>query len=79
MGAPLTVRLRADHTTVYRWAPVLPDGAIVMAGEPRYEQEAGGVGTGGTETWTFRATRTGAHVRSGAHVAREVVFTLDVP
>ncbi|HSW11381.1 MAG TPA: protease inhibitor I42 family protein [Solimonas sp.] len=63
-GQALNLSLVSNHTTGYRWiwaSPVNP--VLAKVGEPTYTASAsardGVVGAGGTETWTFQATKEG--------------------
>src|SRR5436309_3061380 len=65
VGQHLLVRLPSNHTTGYRWTLVDSPGvpAIVRSDGPAvYEtnaNNAGMVGVGGTEAWSFTGVRTG--------------------
>jgi len=66
-GQQLKLTLVSNHTTGYSWIwanPVNP--VLAQVGEPQYtpSQSArdGVVGAGGTQTWTFQATKPGQTV-----------------
>jgi predicted secreted protein len=60
-GDTFTIPLEANHTTGYSWRLAqTPDPAILkQAGEKYEEDNSGGVGAGGVETWTFQAMAKG--------------------
>jgi len=62
VGDTFTIPLEANHTTGYSWRLAQPpDPAILkQAGEKYEEDNSGGVGVGGVETWTFQAMAKGA-------------------
>jgi len=61
VGDTFTIPLEANHTTGYSWRLAqTPDPAILkQAGEKYEEDNSGGVGAGGVETWTFQAMAKG--------------------
>jgi predicted secreted protein len=61
VGDTFTIPLEANHTTGYSWRLAqTPDPAILkQAGEKYEEDNSGGVGAGGVETWTFQAMARG--------------------
>jgi predicted secreted protein len=61
-GDTFTIPLEANHTTGYSWRLAqTPDPAILkQLGEKYEEDNSGGVGVGGVETWTFQAMAKGA-------------------
>jgi len=61
-GDTFTIPLEANHTTGYSWRLAQPpDPAILkQLGEKYEEDNSGGVGVGGVETWTFQAMAKGA-------------------
>lgn len=63
VGQVFLVQLPSNSTTGYRWNEANKgEAAVKGVGEPSYIIGAapiGMVGTGGTETWTFRAIKTG--------------------
>src|ERR1700751_2530945 len=62
VGDTFTIPLEANHTTGYSWRLAQPlDPAILkQLGEKYEEDNSGGVGVGGVETWTFQAMAKGA-------------------
>jgi inhibitor of cysteine peptidase len=62
VGDTFTIPLEANHTTGYSWRLAQPpDPAILkQLGEKYEEDNSGGVGAGGVETWTFQAIAKGA-------------------
>jgi predicted secreted protein len=62
VGDTFTIPLEANHTTGYSWRLAQPlDPAILkQLGEKYEEDNSGGVGAGGIETWTFQAMAKGA-------------------
>ena len=75
-GDTFTIPLEANHTTGYSWRLAqTPDPAILkQAGEKYEEDNSGGVGAGGVETWTFQAMAKGdydARVRICAPIRKK--------
>ena len=61
-GQEFIIRLASNRTTGYSWALVSPGAGIVSRpNEPSYipESPAGMTGTGGVETWSFKAIQIG--------------------
>ena len=61
-GQELVLSLEENPTTGFRWEVVQRAAAVIeIVGEGRYAAASTGrVGSGGTTTWRFRATRTGS-------------------
>jgi inhibitor of cysteine peptidase len=61
VGRQVTVKLPSNATTGFRWA-VASTGPLTQVGESTYDapQKPGLVGAGGTETFVFKATGSGA-------------------
>ena len=59
-GQVVTVVLDSNKASGLGWVLVEPAGAIVvMQGSPMYSTKSGKRGSGGTETWHFRAAKPG--------------------
>jgi len=76
-GQHILVRLRSDRTTGYRWAVVSPAlDKLTRLGNTIYVRDAAARGGGGTETWSFLASRTGDQE---LHFEYRRLFELDSP
>lgn len=60
-GKKFTFSFKSNPTTGYSWAVApLPEGAAVKFVEKKYERpNAGMIGAGGKEIWTFEAVKSG--------------------
>jgi len=55
----ITVRLKENPTTGYRWSVETPNGLELV--EDGFEAGGGGIGAAGVRVLQFRATRPGSH------------------